>query len=286
MAEELREPNASGEPTDGTPDEVVEAELIETEVTVEEVVEPAAPQPEPAIAPDPAEQANESLAAAAAAASASQEVPTSPVAPASTELPPPAVEPVAGEWQIEEGLATAAPQYVVVEPPQVPRPRGNRGIGALLALAGAVVYGGILVGLAYLLETIAGRPDIGFLQDWHFYLPVGVFAVAFVLLALLVNRAGWWAHTLGSLFVGLAVYFGTAGIDVLVDQWVGASVTHEFTATLLTPFVILAAIIAREVAMWWGWLIAYRGRRVTARNRADREVFERDAAEFRARYGA
>ena len=37
-----------------------------------------------------------------------------------------------------------------------------------------------------------------------------------VLLVLVVNRGGWAAHVFGSLLVGLAVYFGTAGIAALL----------------------------------------------------------------------
>ncbi len=245
--------------TEAPAEEVVEAELIETE-TVETV--------------DPAAQASESLAAAAAASAATGPVGAEPVA----DTVPPA------QWQMD-GTADAAPQYVVVEAPQAPVRRGNRGIGALLALAGAVVYGGILVGVGWLLEYLAGRGGVAFLQDWHFYLPVILFAVVFVLLVLLVNRAGWWSYILGSLVVGIAVYFGTAAGDALIDEWSRAAQSHSISEGLQAPFVIIAAIIAREVAVWWGSLVALRGRRVTARNRAAREAYDQDIADFRARYG-
>jgi len=269
MAEEQHDTTASGAPDAGgeTQEEVLEAEVVEAEVVTE------APEVDPVAA------ASESLAAAAAAADAVAPEPAPEPAQA------PVAEPVA-DWQLGERDTAAQPQYVVVEAPLSPVRRGNRGIGALLALAGAVIYGGVLVGVAYLLEAAAGRPGIGFLQDWHFYLPVALFAVAFIIFVVLVNRAGWWSYILGSLVVGLVVYLGTAGGAVLIEGWMGEQVRHSLAEGLLEPFVLLAAILGREVAVWWGWLIAYRGRRVTARNRAAQEAYEHDMAEFRARYGA
>lgn len=291
MAEDPHDPHTtpapSAEEPTAAPEDVVEAELVEVEtieVTTVEAepvdVEPALVEPVVVEPVDPAAQAGASLAAAAAAAAAATggaAAETSPPAAA-----PPAVEPV---WQIDQAATGAQPQYVVVEAPQVPIKRGNRGIGALLALAGAVIYGGLLIGVAYVLEALSGRAGVAFLQDWHFYLPVGIFAVAFIVLVVLVNRATWWAYILGSVFVGLAVYFGTAGGNMLIEQWTRTAEPQGFAEGLMTPFVILAGILGREVAVWWGSLIAMRGRRVTARNRAEREAFDRELAEFRARYG-
>jgi len=267
MAEEQHDRDESTAP--GAEESVVTSDEVVVEA---ELIEPEAEPVVVAAGEDPAVAANESLAAAAAAAAA-----VDPDAVPASEPPV--------DWQPVPAATGPQPQYVVVEAPQAPLSRGNRGIGALLALAGAVIYGGAMVGVAYLLETLAGRPGVGFLQDWHFYLPIGIFAVAFVLLVVLVNRAGWWSYILGSLVVGVLVYLGTAGGAVLIEGWTGQSARTSFAGSLLAPFVILAGILGREVAVWWGSLIAYRGRRVTARNRAEREAFDRDMAEFRARYG-
>lgn len=282
MAESHQDPNSFSAPGAeepiGATEEVVEAELIETEHVETTLAADAAAEPEVAEPSDPAARASESLAAAAVAAAAAAT--TGRVEASASES-----EPVTSDWQMAEDAPGAQPQYVVVEAPQVPARRGNRGIGALLAVVGAVIFGGVLVGVAYLLEFLAGRPNVAFLQDWHFYLPIIIFFVVFVLLVLLVNRAGWWSYILGSFIVALAVYFGTAGGGALIDMWTRPAVPHTTVEGLTAPFVILAALLAREVAVWWGSLIAYRGKRVTARNRAEREAFERDLEEFRARYG-
>jgi len=186
----------------------------------------------------------------------------------------------------------AAPQYVVVEAPREPRRRGNRGIGSLLAVAGAVIFGALLVGATYLLNLAAGGDGFGFVLGIKFYLPIIIFVIAFVLLVLIANRGAWWAYILGSLIVGLVVYFGTAAAGVGADQvseWLGQKPSGEvisFADALTRPFVIISAVLAREVALWWGWLIAHRGRRMTAKNRVAREDFDRQLADFHARYGA
>ena len=289
MAKDQHEPNSASEPIESQPaadDAVVEAELIDADPAATDSAPEATPASEqvpasdPAPAADPVEGANASLAAAAAAASAP---PTPEPAPAAAPSEGAPVAPAT--WQLDESPETPAPQYVVVEAPQPPRRRGNRGIGTLLAIAGAVIYGGILVGVGAILELLAGRSDFAFLQDWHFYLPTAIFALAFVVLVLLVNRAGWWSHIFGSLFVGLAVYLGTASSSAIIDVWLGSADPTTIASGLATPFVIIAGVLAREVAVWWGSLIAYRGRRVTARNRAQQEAYERELAEFRQRYG-
>ncbi len=184
-----------------------------------------------------------------------------------------------------------APQYVVVEAPRVPRKHGNRGIGSLLAVIGAVVFGALLVGATYLLGLASGDDSFAFVEQNKFYLPIVIFAIAFVLLVLLVNRGAWWAYILGSLIVGIVVYFGTAaagaGLDQLAVQ-LGQLKQEDagtFGAALSNHFVILAAVLSREVALWWGSLIAHRGRRMTAKNRVAREAFDQQLAEFHAKYG-
>jgi len=200
----------------------------------------------------------------------------------------PVTEPVEAPVAAEAGVA---PQYVVVEAPRLPRRHGNRGVGTLLALLGAVVYGLLLLGATYLDSAVSGVGGLGILQNYKFYVPIVVFAIALILVVLVVNRAAWWAYVLGGLLVGLAVYFGTAGgvagIDLLEVQlgWTTTDRTTSFDEGLSTPFVIIAAVIAHEVAIWWGAIIAHRGRRMTAKNRLAREAFDEQLAEFHAKYG-
>ncbi len=169
-------------------------------------------------------------------------------------------------------------RVVYVNAPTPPRAHSNRIVGALLALAGAgvfaVVYG--LVGAAYIALTNHSAGFAGFITDQIFWVPVLFFTIGFVALALLINRAAWWAHVLGSLVVALVTYLGSVGMLLLVNWIAGAGVGFVTVAT--SPFVIAAAVVAREVSIWVGLLIARRGQRLVVRNRAERDAFDAEQA--------
>ncbi|MFC0680724.1 hypothetical protein ACFFGH_23070 [Lysobacter korlensis] len=181
----------------------------------------------------------------------------------------------------------AAPQreIVYVAAPQPPKRKGNRGMGALIALLAAVIFLVVYVLFILLLQPVFGTGlDTDFLRNPRFYIPVLLFAIAFILLALIVNRAGWWSFVLGSLFVGMITYFGTIGALLLLRA---TALTPEtavlaFRQLLVSPTAIAAGLVAREVALWAGAVISARGRRVTARNAEARAEFERDEAERKA----
>lgn len=168
----------------------------------------------------------------------------------------------------------AGERVIYVATPSPPKAHSNRTIGALLALAGAgvfaVFYG--LVGAAYIALTNNRVGLAGFITDQVFWVPILFFTIGFVALALLVNRAAWWAHVLGSLLVALVTYVGSVGMLLLVNWIAGSGVGLLAVAT--SPFVIAASVVAREVSIWVGLLIARRGTRVTVRNRAEREAFD------------
>jgi len=174
-----------------------------------------------------------------------------------------------------ESPLAGSERVVYVTAPAPPRARSNRLVGALLALAGTVVFA-VLYGFAaagmIAVRGSGGRTIAEFLTDAIFWIPVLFFTIGFVALVLLVNRAAWWAHVLGSLLVALVTYLGSVGMLLLVTGIVGAS--PGFAATATNPYVIAAAIVAREVSIWVGLLIARRGQRLTARNRAEREAFD------------
>jgi hypothetical protein len=190
------------------------------------------------------------------------------------------------------GSEFAGREVVYVQAPIPPRLRGNRGVGSLLAVLGAVVFAVIFAVASVVAFVLKGDSDPMstfslFLQNAVFWVPVLVFLVAFVLLVLVVNRAGWAAHVFGSLLVGLAVYFGSIGILLLIGN-IGAAATGDapgtFGALALNPFVIIAALVAREVSIWVGLAIAARGRRVRARNVELVDEWEAEHAETKARY--
>jgi hypothetical protein len=193
----------------------------------------------------------------------------------------------AAGYSAAEGAAPGAPQreIVYVAAPHPPKRKGNRGTGALIALLSAVIFLVVYVLFILILQPVfGGSLDTDFLRNPRFYIPVVLFAIAFVLLALVVNRGGWWAFVLGSLFVGMVTYFGTIGVLLLLRA---AELTPEtaelaFRQLLVSPTVIVAGLVAREVALWAGAAISARGRRVNARNAEARAEFDRDEAERRA----
>ena len=160
-----------------------------------------------------------------------------------------------------------------VPAPTPPKLRSNRVVGALLALVGAVVfalaYAGVGAGFIAITGSAFGFGDL--VTDAIFWIPVLFFTIGFLLVVVLINRGPWWVHVLGSLLVAVVTYFGSIGMLLLVTGIAGSSV--GFVATALSPYVIAATIVAREVSIWIGLLISRRGTRITARNRAEREAF-------------
>ncbi len=190
------------------------------------------------------------------------------------------------------GSEFAGREVVYVQAPVPPRLKSNRAIGSLLAVLGALVFGAVFAGavtVAFLLNNSAtvGTAFTDFIQNAAFWVPVLVFLVAFVLLVLVVNRAGWAAHVFGSLLVALAVYFGSIGILLLLGVVIGAGdgeTLGSFGVLATNPIIIIAALVAREVSIWIGLAISARGRRVKARNHEIVDEWEREHADTRAQY--
>jgi hypothetical protein len=187
-------------------------------------------------------------------------------------------------------VTTPPAQTIYVTAPVEPRKKGNRGFGVLIALLSTVIFAALYALVVALIETArAGESSFNFLGAIEFYVPALFFLLGFIILALLANRANWWAYILGSLFVGLLVYFGTVGTGLLVGGIVletPSGATRLFGQALTNPLVIAAALLAREVSLWAGAGISARGRRVTVRNVESRAAFDREAAERRAEYDA
>jgi len=53
-----------------------------------------------------------------------------------------------------------------------------------------------------------------------------------------------------------------------------------FYAALFSPILIVAALLAREAAIWTGAILARRGRRLKVVNAEARAAFEREQAEL------
>ncbi|MET4780455.1 hypothetical protein [Glaciihabitans sp. UYNi722] len=178
--------------------------------------------------------------------------------------------------------AVAPSQTVYVAAPNPPRKQGNRGIGILLALAATVVFGVLFaVAVALIRAVRTGVFSFTFVGSQTFYVPVLFFLVGFVVLVLIANRASWWAYILGSLFVGAFVYFGTVGTLLLTGGALSQTpdqAAAAYNELLTDPYIITAALLAREVAVWMGTGISARGRRVKQRNADAREAYERESA--------
>jgi hypothetical protein len=176
-----------------------------------------------------------------------------------------------------------AERVVYVDTPVPPKPRSNRLIGSLLALLGAVIFAvvyALIVALFLqlgLLPKVSAETGFGdFIQDAVFWVPVLFFAIGFVLVVLLLNRAAWWLHVLGSLLVAVIVYFGSIAMLLLVTGLAGDQ--KSFAAVATSAYVLIATFTAREVSIWVGFLIALRGGRVKQLNKADREAFDSEQA--------
>jgi hypothetical protein len=205
-----------------------------------------------------------------------------PAVPETAEVAP-VREPLA-----QTGEVAPANRVVYLVSPTAPVNKGNRGIGALFAVLSTIVYIALLAVITVLIGVSSGDAvTFDFMGRASFYIPALFFVVGFVLLTLLLNRASWWVYILASLILGIFVYFGTIGLGLLTSGIINNTPTEaavRFAAVLRDPFVIFAALLAREVSLWTGAIIAARGRRVKARNVESRSAYERELAEKKAEH--
>ncbi|WEO76792.1 hypothetical protein BJQ94_15740 [Cryobacterium sp. SO2] len=210
--------------------------------------------------------------------------------PATTVVPTPAAagQPVA-QPVTTPATQQFAPSPVYVTAPTPPKKLGNRAAGILIGVIATAVFAGVYALIAFFISAggAANMADAtarftDFLVLPVFYLPVIFFFLAFALMVSVINRAGWWAYVLGGFLVAVVVYFSYIGGALLaVQAWtLTATEAARFISTQwLNPGAIAAAIVAREVPIWFGAWIARRGRAVTAKNVAARQEYERQLAE-------
>jgi hypothetical protein len=190
----------------------------------------------------------------------------------------------AHETVVDSATTPPPPQVIVVDAPVRPKKKGNRVAGILFSLVATLIFA-VLFSIAYVVtQLVVGAGfSFAFASSADFVFPIVFFFVGMVLIVLILNRAGWWSHIFGSVIVGLIVLFGTASL-VLVSAGM-LSMTQQqangvFYSALLQPTTIVAALLAREVAIWTGAVIARRGRKVKARNVEAAAQFEREQAEL------
>lgn len=182
---------------------------------------------------------------------------------------------------------TAQPMYVTA--PDRPKPRGNRGAGILIALLAAVVYAVVSAIVVLVIFMITKRTTDVAMHDFvqyigtaSYYIPIIFFALAFILLVAIVNRGGWWAYILGAFFVGVIVYFAyVGGVLLTIQAWnfSPGEVARILSQLWANPLTIGAAIVAREVPIWFGAWIAARGRKVRERNDDAQRDYEKALAD-------
>jgi hypothetical protein len=188
--------------------------------------------------------------------------------------------------------AAAQPTVVFVTAPQPPKKRGARGIGAVVVLLATALFAATYALLVVLIALIA--PLFGtagallFFSSVTYWLPIIIFALAYLLIVVIVNRAGWWAHVFGGFLVAVVVWVGFIGAAIIAANAVGASantVSDIVLQQLSNPLGFAAAIAAREVPVWVGGLVARRGRIARARNAEERAAYEQKLVDHRATLG-
>jgi hypothetical protein len=178
-------------------------------------------------------------------------------------------------------------QVVYVEAPKPFVKKGNRGFGVVIAVISAIIFAAVYALAGAVANLLNGQPaDFTVVGSAEFWAPVVMFAIGFIIVVLVVNRAGWAAHVIGSIFVALVVFFGGTGAILLlqINQIPSNRIGEHFASVLLSVPIILAAILAREVALWMGFAIAAHGRKVKARNVDARVLYDQEIAAKRAEY--
>ncbi|PWB97469.1 hypothetical protein [Homoserinimonas hongtaonis] len=207
----------------------------------------------------------------------SPEVIVAPVAVAPAQQGAP--EPVAPQPEVDRPATVTADA-----PAERPRRKGNRGVGVLLAFLGAVVFAVLYAAITALVYTLAGRgfDVLEYATSSAFIVPTATFLVVFVLAALFINRAGWWAWVIGSLVIAVVTYFASSGIILLLADIMTLTPSQAqelWMGLLFSAPLIIALVVAREVSLWFGALIAARGRTVRARNAEARAAYDREREE-------
>lgn len=197
-----------------------------------------------------------------------------------------------GEIRISADHPMAA---LYMQSPMPPDLKGNRAGGVLIALLATLAFALLYAGLIAARITQDFPPStflteglLPWITSWGFIAGVVGFFVGLSILVLIFGRAGWWAYVIFSLFVGVVVWVATSATFALTGgPLVPAEGVNGFLATArqfaFTLPTLGAAILAREVAVWFGAWIGARGRRMTARNAAALEEYEAALAEVRAK---
>lgn len=205
-----------------------------------------------------------------------------PVPPVAPVAAPVAVEPT--PTVVAAPVAPVAP-VVYAQPLEEPRAVGNRLSGVLIGLLSTVIFAAAFWGLRFVYgftfanEFPGGIVDsTDLLGDAGYWGAVIGFFVGTVIVALLVNRGGWWAHLLLGLLIAVFAYAGFIGGDLfghrneIYTDEVGQAILDR----LIAPMALIAFILGREIPIWFGLWTSALGRRAKARTAQAREEYERE----------
>lgn len=183
-----------------------------------------------------------------------------------------------------------------MQTPMPPDLRGNRGPGVAIALLATIVFAALFGAVLYFAAGTGASFDMLVqLFLWPFIAAVATFFIGYVLLILIVGRAGWWAHVLGGFLVAALVWAATdAGLAFATYQLSGASGLSNLLDGSVTPITVIqhyglllpsvaAGVIAREVIVWFGAWIGARGRKVSRANAEALAEYETALAEAQAK---
>ncbi|MGV8913709.1 MAG: hypothetical protein ACOH14_13940 [Rhodoglobus sp.] len=277
----MTDPSVERGSSDQNHDNIEDAVVVDDTVTDESAAPAAAPLVEPEAESSASADRNYTDAAYD---DATVEAEAEPIAEPVVEYEPEIVtEAEPNVTGTTSAAASDEPRVVYVTAPTPPKVSGNRGFGVFIALASTLVFAIVFAVAVLIINAVeSGRVGIAFVQAPSFYVPIAFFALGAIVIALIVNRAGWAAHVFSSIIVGLVVYFGTIGALLLsngIIQNTPEQAQLLFALALIDPRVIAAGLVAREVSLWTGALVAKRGRKVTERNRETRTQWEAELAE-------
>ena len=184
---------------------------------------------------------------------------------------------------VEPEMDAAAPparEVIFVDAPARPRKRGNRGLSVLLAIPATLIYVALLIATR---GAATGINNLDFLREPTFYFPAIFLFIGIILLGLVLNRSAWWTHIVGSVVVGAIVWFGSASLALVSAGMLSmnqSEATQFFYLELLSGTSIIAALLAREVAIWTGAVLARRGRTLKVRNTEAHAAYEKEQADL------
>ncbi|NYD66895.1 hypothetical protein [Agromyces atrinae] len=198
----------------------------------------------------------------------------------------PAAAPVAEPVTTYPAYTATPQQAIYVQAPVPPKAKGNRAFGVVVGLVASVVFAALYALAAYVVMSLRGTTNpieqafAEFVGQPVFWVPIIFFFLAFILLAAIVNRGGWWPYAIFGLLVGAVVYLSYVGGALLSVAWriTPDDVSIFVSQQWLAPLAILAGVFAREVTVWFGAWVASRGRKVSQRNREALEEYDRQLA--------